>query len=316
MAHWMTPSFSPLVLSLLVLSGIQPSLSQSSRDGCSVVMVIDRAFPSDCSTSLPSPPPSTLNCSQLQHALTALDPADLVGQSDPVCVLLTSGKHMLSYTDMQVEYDVHIEGAGANQTQVECLQNASFNSDIYEEFPLKFGGNTSVLIEGLSFAGCGRPLLFNGTANVTIQHSHFRCCPSNIHTQFLIPTHCILSLSSHSQFNQTATEIYATPLVTIFNSTFTNNTCYGQGKIRSSGNAGAVSIGYNDTYPRENSPLIRIVNCTFIDNSAKLLTSQCGSVIAALFQKLYVERGGAVGCYFSAAGLQVSRYCHFLLALI
>ena len=205
MAHWMTPSFSPLVLSLLVLSGIQPSLSQSSRDGCSVVMVIDREFPSDCSTSLPSPPSSTLNCSQLQHALTALDPADLVGKSDPVCVLLTSGKHLISYTDMQVEYDVHIEGVGANQTQVECLQNASFNNDIYEEFPLKFGGNTSVLIEGLSFAGCGRPLLFNGTANVTIQHSHFRCCPSNIHTQFIIPTHCIhypLSLPTVSSTRQ------------------------------------------------------------------------------------------------------------------
>ena len=196
MVHWMTPSFSPLVLSLLVLSGIQPSLSQSSRDGCSVVMVIDRAFPSDC---------STLNCSQLQSALTALNPADLVGQSDPVCVLLTSGKHLLSYTDMQIEYDVHIEGAGANQTQVWCPQNASFNSDVYEEFPLKFGGNTSVLIEGLSFAGCGRPLLFNGTANVTIQHSHFRCCPSNIHTQFIIPTHCIrypLSLPTVSSTRQ------------------------------------------------------------------------------------------------------------------
>lgn len=131
----------------------------------------------------------------------------------------------------------------------------------------------------------------------------FRFPPS--HPPPSVPSSLLLSCTIHSKFTQTALEIYNTASVTITNSTFTDNICKGQGQLRNSGNAGAVSIGYNETYPPETSPLIHIMNCTFTGNEARLPTSECGDTNSALSRKMYVQRGGGIGCYFSAPSLQV-----------
>lgn len=179
MVYYNRPSVFSISVCLLVLSRLPaPSLSLSRQSTCSVLMIIDQNSPIDCSTS-PSPISNTFNCSQLQDALSIVTSTGLVGQGDPVCVSLTAGEHPLTYTDMQIEYSVHIMGSGDGETVLQCSPSETFNEDKYEEFPLRFGGNTSILVEGVSFGGCGRPLLFNGTANVTIQDSHFRytCAP-------------------------------------------------------------------------------------------------------------------------------------------
>lgn len=94
-------------------------------------------------------------------------------------------------------------------------------------------------------------------------------------------------------------------------SVFTDNISEGRGTMQSSGNAGAVSIGYHRTYPPNNTPLIHIMNCTFSNNAAKYIVSttdesNCTSANSVLARKIYVKRGGGIACYFSADGLQVS----------
>ena len=87
------------------------------------------------------------------------------------------------------------------------------------------------------------------------------------------------------------------------NCTFTNNTSTGQGRIRNSGNAGAMSIGFNETFSEEVIPEILIQDCSFKDNSATVEGS-CSQVGSVLFSKIYTQRGGAIAGYFATPGLQ------------
>lgn len=99
-------------------------------------------------------------------------------------------------------------------------------------------------------------------------------------------------------------EIYDTPSVTVTNCMFTNNTSNGIGNIRNSGNAGALSIGFNETFNTASSPQILIQDSTFVNNTATII-GNCRSVSTVLFSKIYSQRGGAVAGYFAAAGLQL-----------
>ena len=112
-----------------------------------------------------------------------------------------------------------------------------------------------------------------------------------------------ISFSPNSDFTQSAVEIYRTPYITVTNCTFTNNTSYGKGMIRASGNAGAMSIGYDETFSSTMIPTIMISDCKFISNSAR--ANDCIAVDTVLTSKQYTQRGGAVACYF-AAGIQVT----------
>lgn len=147
----------------LMQTSIQPS-------GCSLrVMIVDQNTPTNCSRSNTS-----YICSQLQNALDIVASAVISNETDPVCITLTSGEHLLNYRDTQIDYNVHITGPEDGNTMVMCSPNAMFDEDVYEEFPIKFGGNGSVHIERVQFADCKRPLLFNNTANVTITNCSFR----------------------------------------------------------------------------------------------------------------------------------------------
>ena len=115
----------------------------------------------------------------------------------------------------------------------------------------------------------------------------------------------LLSPLCHSNFTQTALEIYNTASVTIINSTFTDNICKGQRRVPNSGNAGAVSIGYSETYTHKHSPLIEVMNCIFTGNEANLEGDACGRANVAISQQIFTQRGGGLGCYFSAPGLEV-----------
>jgi predicted outer membrane repeat protein len=259
---------------LLVCSTSSSLSSQTTLEAaCSLNVSVDQNRPNDCSSSSPTP----FTCSHLQQALAAVNASELTDLADPVCVSLTTGPHSLTFTDTQIEYSVHIIGSPDGETVVHCLPREDYTTD---EFPLKFGASTSVIIEGVDFTGCARPLLFNGTDNVTIEDSHF------------------------SNFTQTALEIYNTASVTIINSTFTQNICKGQRRVPNSGNAVAVSIGYGETYTPKHSPLIEVMNCTFTGNEAKLEGDACGRASVAISQQFFTQRGGGLGCYFSAPGLE------------
>ena len=68
---------------------------------------------------------------------------------------------------------MHIIGSPDGETVVQCSLREDYTTES-DEFPLKFGASTSVIIEGVNFTDCARPLLFNGTDNVTVEDSHFR----------------------------------------------------------------------------------------------------------------------------------------------
>ena len=79
--------------------------------------------------------------------------------------------------------------------------------------------------------------------------------------------------------------------------------------IRASGNAGAMSIGYDETF--HNITKIVISDCNFINNSAH--ATDCISVDTILTSKRYTQRGGAVACYLAAGNQVTLRFerCNF-----
>lgn len=163
-----------LVSCLLVCPA--PCLTQTSiqPSACSLrIMIVDQNSPTNCKLANSS---DTFNCTldQLGSALDNVATADNFNETDLVCITLTSGKLLLNYTDTQIDRNIHIIGHEDNDTTVMCSPNATFDADVYEEFPLKFGGNGSVYIERVHFADCKRPLLFNNVANVTITDCYFR----------------------------------------------------------------------------------------------------------------------------------------------
>ena len=154
--------FFPIIY-ILVWS--RPCLHETT---CSLHVTINQTSLNDCSDVFRS------TCNQLQAALArvTLNASDLT--DGPVCVTLMPGNHFLDYSDTEIEYSVHIVGSRDGDTVLQCSQNESFNNATYEEFPLKFGADTRVLLDRVKFTDCARPLLFNGTASVTVQYCHFR----------------------------------------------------------------------------------------------------------------------------------------------
>jgi len=108
-----------------------------------------------------------------------------------------------------------------------------------------------------------------------------------------------------SSFTQSAVEIYDTPFVTVTNCSFTNNTSFGVGTVRNSGNAGALSIRFNETFPNTTQPQIRIQDSRFENNIANI-SGECTLETAVLSSKVYTQRGGGLAGYFAAAGLEIN----------
>ena len=112
--------------------------------------------------------------------------------------------------------------------------------------------------------------------------------------------------SQYSLFTQSAVEIYNTPYVTISNCSFTNNTSLGTGTFQYSGNAGALSIGFNETFPNTTPPQILIQDSIFNDNVANVSRDRKATPNAVLSSKVYTQRGGGMAGYFGAAGLEIN----------
>ena len=120
------------------------------------------------------------------------------------------------------------------------------------------------------------------------------------------PISGFINPSIYSGFNESAVELYNTPFITVVNCSFTNNTSNGISPTRNSGNAGAMSIGFNETFgPSEIQPQILIQDCNFAGNKATD-KRQCDReilVTSVLGSKNYVSRGGAIGAFFAATNV-------------
>ena len=97
-------------------------------------------------------------------------------------------------------------------------------------------------------------------------------------------------------------EISNCPQVIISGCRFTNNTSLGIGVEHYSGNAGAVSVGYNDLprpeYLQSEPPMIVISESIFENNNATAAEAFQYDVSEVLNRRLYNQRGGSIACYF------------------
>ena len=160
---------------LLLLLCLLTRKASSNSASCSLNVTVEDASPSDCY----SPSPLSDNdfiCSSLQDALQlVLEKGYNVNLDGPVCISLTPGLHYVAYTAMEIDYSVHIVGSSDCSSTVRCLENAKYNKDEYDEFPLRFGRySTNVSLENIKFTDCERPLMFDGIASVTVDTCQFR----------------------------------------------------------------------------------------------------------------------------------------------
>ena len=74
---------------------------------------------------------------------------------------------------------------------------------------------------------------------------------------------------------------------------------------RYSGNAGAVSIGYDDrpqpAHLQNMPPIIRVTGSTFKENNSTAEEEFQYTVAQVLSRKIYNQRGGGIACYFGAS---------------
>ena len=139
---------------------------------CSFSITVDESSPVDGCAPSPSHLSPNLTCNKLRDALTS---ASASFSGDSVCISMGPGVHYVDYTTTEIKCNVHIMGpSDGGEARVECDPNAAFNSSIYGQFPLIFGNDTSVVLERVTFAHCGRSLLFNSTAEVKAYNCHFR----------------------------------------------------------------------------------------------------------------------------------------------
>ena len=166
-------SFLFLPLPLFLLMACPPVSSSDFPTDCAVTMHISQAYP-ECAT-LSQELSGVLNCSQLQHALTVITSSTLPSNfTGPVCIFLPAGEHELTFNSTSIDHDMTIVGVGASSTVVSCLPEEIYDRSQYDEFPMLFGGNVNVVLDGISFTGCGRPLLFYEIASLTIRNCDFR----------------------------------------------------------------------------------------------------------------------------------------------
>lgn len=162
-----------MIYILRLFLGLLVWVDQSyAQTDCYVFLTVSPTAADNCRQTSPSPLSRNLTCNSLQDALTSVSSSV---QNDLVCISLSPGVHYVNYTATKVDYDVRIMGSSDGRgATVECHPSAGFDGDRYEEFPLIFGANTSVVLEGISFASCSRSLLFKGCADATVTNCHFR----------------------------------------------------------------------------------------------------------------------------------------------
>ena len=153
---------------------LAPFAAISAQPDNKCLLLINIDFHTNCaSDSLLSS--GTVNCSNLQLALALITSASPTpNQTLPICLYLPAGNYSVLYTTETVRLGVHIVGDSANNTLVYCSPDSTFDDRTYDKFPFKFGNGVNVVIEGVGFTNCQRPIFFNGSSSVTLKDCNFR----------------------------------------------------------------------------------------------------------------------------------------------
>ena len=161
-----TTKHHPLLLQLFFHTILLfPHSCSAQTDSCPVIIQVDRSGAGrDGSGSTFTDLGAALNSSEFQSS------------NNTVCIDLTPGEHVLEYSRRVIGRDVVISGGGPQEVIVVC-HNASeenLSESGYDQFPLRFGNESRVMVRGVRFEGCARPLLFYEAQNVTLEDCSFR----------------------------------------------------------------------------------------------------------------------------------------------
>ena len=158
---------------LFLLAVVSSTHSLITDHNCPFMVTVDpdTVEPDNCQVDL-SNGGQRHSFQSMECAFEAIDSSGYEG-SDPVCIELNPGVHVLSYSSENITYDVNI--IGNDNVVVTCTEvyNVSMDMD-YTEFPLRFTNSTNVTISGVNFRGCARPLLFYGVFSVELEDCEFR----------------------------------------------------------------------------------------------------------------------------------------------
>ena len=95
-----------------------------------------------------------------------------------VCVNLQPGNEYIDYSPISVDFASVIITGSASGSVVRCRDVPSTSGELgldnYTQSPLIFTNSSLVIIEGLQFEGCQRPLQFNQVVRVEFISSSFR----------------------------------------------------------------------------------------------------------------------------------------------
>lgn len=177
----------PLVLQLFFHAILLfPHSCSTQTDSCPVIIQIDRSGAGRDGSG-------GNQYYTFTNLSTALSSSEFQSSNSTVCIDLTPGEHVLEYSQRVIGRDVVISGGGPQEVTVVCRsaseENLSENG--YDQFPLRFGNESRVMVRGVQFEGCARPLLFYEARNVTLEdcsfrrvaypHMHAHCTPHTLH---------------------------------------------------------------------------------------------------------------------------------------
>ena len=269
-------------------------------------------------TDLPSPtlserPPCNASfptLKDLQAVINRNETHPQIADSENVlCVNLQPGSvEYIDYSLLDIEsmsLVITAESAGNGSTRrapvIMCEPRSANSSDLSpSDYPLTVTNSSLVVIEGVHFVGCMRPLQLNQVTRVEIVSSQFRyihlLCTCIIATIFLRWLTSLNSLFYRHFQPGGAIDIFKCAQVIVSGCTFSNNTNLGLENRPYSGNAGAVAIGYDETTDQNYQPDIKIIDTTIEYNRAPADGAFDYERDASLFlkRKIFKQRGGGI----------------------
>jgi hypothetical protein len=181
--------------------------------------------------------------------------------------------------------EIEMTGAGGGEVRLVC--NYSVGS--YNNYTWYFAGLQSVMLTGIGFEDCARPLRLDTVAEVSIQDCSFR------------------------MFAEAALDIFNCHHILFNHSLLQDNS--GTGIVNASyrGNTGGVSFGYNTLPVNFSSPSLLVTDCVFRNNSARA-TSAFRTSSQAFFAQIFTGRGGSLALFVNESRYDLDvtiRNCTF-----
>ena len=130
-------------------------------------------------TSFSSPLAERPPCNQTLPSLSSLrEIANSLGRPSTdyvICVILQSGNvsEDIDYSPVGID-SISVIITGSTGSIIKCRDHDQLPLSDYTQFPLIFTNSSLVIIEGVQFEGCMRPLRFKWVTRVEVISSSFR----------------------------------------------------------------------------------------------------------------------------------------------